>query len=107
MHKHWLRRQRQRRDNRPTILFLEIELKEFDKRCIFEKFNIILRKFTVIQVMICTYQQSFFKLTLVKFKLRSTMLQYRLHNLMLSNIDQEIAINLNLTDISKTLHNTE
>lgn len=74
-------------------------LKNYDKQNIFGQFTNILKKFSVIPVTSCTCERSFSKLTLVKSKLRSTMLQERLNALMLITVEQEMAINLNLDDV--------
>ena len=74
-------------------------LKNYDKQNIFGQFTNILKKFTVIPVTGCICERSFSKLTLVKSKLRSTMLQERLNALMLITVEQEMAIKLNPDDI--------
>lgn len=56
----------------------------------------------VIPVTTCSCERSFSKLSIVKSKLRSTMLQERLENLLTMFIEQEKAYNVNLDEVIET-----
>lgn len=61
-----------------------------------------LKSFMVIPVTTCSCERSFSKLSIVKTKLRSAMLQKRLENLLTMFIEQEIAYNVNLDEVIET-----
>ena len=61
-----------------------------------------LKEFIVIPVTTCSCERSFSKLSIVKTKLRSTMLQERLDNLLTMFIEQERAYNVNLDEVIDT-----
>jgi hypothetical protein len=69
-----------------------------------------LKQFMVIPVITCSCQKSFSKLSTVKTKLRSTMLQELLDNLLTMFIEQAQAKNVNLDEVIdtfKTLRSVE
>lgn len=56
----------------------------------------------VIPVTTCSCERSFSKLSIVKTKLRSAMLQERLDNLLTMFIEQELAYNVDLDEVIET-----
>lgn len=61
-----------------------------------------LKSFMVIPVTTCSCERSFSKLSIVKTKLRSAMLQERLDNLLTMFIEQELAYNVDLDEVIET-----
>lgn len=61
-----------------------------------------IKQFMVIPVTTCSCERSFSKLSIIKIKLRSTMLQERLDHLLTMFIEQELAYNVNLDEVIDT-----
>lgn len=72
------------------------------KEVIFYNVYKSLKSFMVIPVPTCSCERSFSKLSIVKTKLRSAMLQERLDNLLTMFIEQELAYNVDLDDVIET-----
>uniref|UniRef100_A0ABD2XBT5 HAT C-terminal dimerisation domain-containing protein n=1 Tax=Trichogramma kaykai TaxID=54128 RepID=A0ABD2XBT5_9HYME len=66
-------------------------LSKHERQVTYENVYKLLAQFATIPVTSCTCERSFSKLKIVKTKLRSTMLQDRLDNLLLPFIEQELA----------------
>ncbi|KAF0758032.1 zinc finger MYM-type protein 1-like [Aphis craccivora] len=77
----------------------------FNRNVLFNNFSIILKKFPVIPVTSCKCERSFSKLTQVKSKLRTSMVQERLNSLMLIAIEQEIAVHINVDAVIDDFEN--
>ncbi|XP_025192029.1 protein FAM200B-like [Melanaphis sacchari] len=78
-----------------------------DRTAIFNNFFKAIKSFVVIPVTSCSCERSFSKLSIVKSKLRSTMGQDRLDGLLTMFIEQDMAYNINvdeLSNISKSTH---
>jgi len=61
-----------------------------------------LKSFMIIPVTTCSCKRSFSKLSIVKNKLRSAMLQERLGNLLTMFIEQELAYNVDVDEVIET-----
>ena len=74
----------------------------FNRNVLFNIFSIVLKKFSVIPVTSCKCERSFSKLTQIKSKLRTSMVQERLNSLILIAIEQAIAVHINATPLLMT-----
>ena len=74
-------------------------LSENDRKTIFSNFNKALTQFATIPVTSCSCERDFSKLSIVKSKLKNTMLQERLDSLMLIFIEQKMASEINIEDV--------
>lgn len=72
------------------------------REVIFSNLFKALKSFMVIPVTTCSCERSFSKLSIVKTKLRSAMLQERLDNLLTMFIEQELAYNVDLDEVIET-----
>jgi hypothetical protein len=70
-----------------------------DRSSIFSSFYKSIKSFAVMPVTSCSCERCFSKLTHIKSKLRSTMLQNRLDSLMLLYIEQELATAVNYDEV--------
>jgi len=66
-------------------------LGQFQRGATYDSFTTVMTKFATMPVTSCTSERSFSKLTVVKSKLRTTMLQERLEHLMIPFLEQELA----------------
>ncbi|KAF0702491.1 zinc finger MYM-type protein 1-like, partial [Aphis craccivora] len=78
---------------------LNLDITNTDLNILSNHFNIVLKKFSVIPVTSCKCERSFSKLTQVKSKLRTSMVQERLSSLMLIAIEQEIAVHIDVNAV--------
>jgi len=66
---------------------------------------LVFKMFTVIPVTSCTCERVFFKLSIVKNKLRCTIYQDRLELLLLIFTEQELACKLDINEITDEFKN--
>lgn len=71
-------------------------MSELNRGAMYSTFNMLLVEFTTIPVTSCSCERGFSKLVHVKSKLRVTMTQHRLDNLMLPYIEQALAKNVDI-----------
>lgn len=74
-------------------------LSEYNRETTFSNFKTVIEKFSTIPVTSCSCERSFSKLSIVKSKLRSTMLQDRLEHLLIPFVEQELTANTDLDDV--------
>uniref|UniRef100_A0ABD2W4I1 HAT C-terminal dimerisation domain-containing protein n=1 Tax=Trichogramma kaykai TaxID=54128 RepID=A0ABD2W4I1_9HYME len=70
-----------------------------NRKLCYPTFYKLVSTFASIPVTSCTCERSFSKLSIIKSKLRSTMLQDRLENLMVPFIEQDLAVNIDPIEV--------
>lgn len=66
-------------------------LSKFQRSSTYKSFGAVMNTFATMPVTSCTSERTFSKLTIIKSKLRSTMRQERLQNLMIPFVEQKLA----------------
>ena len=80
-------------------IWLQWFLKNSHNESVYENFFKLIKNFSVIPVTSCTCERCFSKLQIVLSKLRNSMTQDRLFNLMMPFIEQDICAQLDIQDI--------